>query len=95
MKVTDGKRIVDIRMCVWDPERCQYSPDWSNDAFGSGNMEYIPELDAYRVEDVDDAIDFAQDWSMGRGEFYEEEDTDNNVVFIDEDNEGLITERGV
>ena len=36
MKITDGKRTVEIRMMIW--QETGFSPDWSNDYFGAGQL---------------------------------------------------------
>lgn len=72
MKITDGKRIVGIRMMVWNGTG--YSPDWANDFFDAGLLPYDSEMDAYIVEDVAYCIRQAQEW------FFEAE---NNMVFVD------------
>lgn len=76
-------RIVEITMQTWDGR--QYSPDWSNDFFSVGNLKYNDDLDAYEVEDVDDAIDAANDWRNKIGDFYGEEDVEGIERSVDVD----------
>ncbi len=73
MKITDGKRTVNIRMVIW--QETGYSPDWSNDFFEAGGLPYDEETDAYAVPDVEYCIDMAQEW--------ESEDEDNAVFVTD------------
>lgn len=73
MKITDGKRTVEIRMMVW--QGTGYSPDWSNDFFDAGLLQYDEETEAYTVPDVEYCIDAAREW---------EGEEENNTVFIDE-----------
>ena len=73
MKITDGKRTVEIRMVIW--QGTGYSPDWSNDFFEAGLLPYDAEADAYTVPDVEYCIDMAQEW--------EREDKDNAVFVTD------------
>lgn len=83
MKLTDGKKTVEIRMCVWEGNR--YSPDFSNDFFeNAGYLPYDDEIDAYKVEDVDYCIDQARDWEKSKGDFCDDVPNENNTVFVDE-----------
>ena len=73
MKITDGKRTVEIRMMiclVYD-----YSLDWANDFFDAGLLHYDEEAEAYIVEDVDYCIEQAQEWA---------DEDENNMVFVEE-----------
>lgn len=69
MKLTDGGRIVEIKMRTWDGN--SYSPDWSNDFFVSGLLDYNEDLEAFNVPDVAYCIDQAYDWKNNRGDFYD------------------------
>lgn len=82
MKLTDGKRTVEIRMCVWQDS--SYSPDWSADFFEAGGLYYDDEKDTYTVQDVDYCIDQAIDWRDSKGDFADDEPNENNAVFVDE-----------
>lgn len=73
MKITDGKRTVEICMMVW--QGTGYSPDWSNDFFDAGLLQYDEETEAYTVPDVEYCIDAAWEW---------EGEEENNTVFVDE-----------
>lgn len=59
MKLTDGKRTVEIKIQRWNG--CGYDPDWSYDYFSAGSLPYDPETDTYTVQDVDYCIDMAED----------------------------------
>lgn len=72
MKLYDGKKIVEIEMTTWTGSG--YTPDWSIDFFNAGSLQYDEDLDAYRVEDVDYCIDYANDWAAGEGDFREDHD---------------------
>lgn len=82
MKLTDGKKTVEIKMCVW--EGSGYSPDWSMDFFNAGGLKFDESSNAYIVEDVDYCIDQAEDWKESRGDFCDDAPNENNTVFVDE-----------
>ena len=73
MRLYDGKKMVNIEMNNWTGNG--YTPDWSQDFFESGKLDYSEYLDAYKVEDVDYCIEQAMDWKNADGDFYEP-DTD-------------------
>lgn len=58
MKLTDGKKIVEIRIQHWNGN--SYDPDWSNDYFNASTLPYDEETDTYTVEDVDYCIETAR-----------------------------------
>lgn len=58
MKLTDGKKIVEIKIQRWNGNG--YDPDWSNDYFNSSTLPYNEETDTYTVENVDYCIETAQ-----------------------------------
>lgn len=66
-RLTDGRRIVDISMRVWDDDCNNYTPDWSADFFNIGLLSLNG--DAYVVKDVGYCIEQAFDWENGRGDF--------------------------
>lgn len=66
MKITDGKRTVEIRMMVWTGTG--YSPDWSNDFFDAGCLN-CSEEGIHIVPDVGWCIEQAQDWCNQRGDY--------------------------
>lgn len=82
MKLTDGRRIVEIEMQNWTGNG--YTPDWSIDFFEAGSLPYDEETDTYTVEDVDYCIDQATDWENSEGDFSEDEIDDTRKVFITE-----------
>lgn len=82
MKITDGKKTVEIKMIVWDETR--YTPDWSADFFQAGSLPYNEYTDTYTVKDVDYCIDQALDWRDSKGDFSDAEPNENNTVFCDE-----------
>lgn len=79
MKLSDGKRTVEIRMVVW--EGTGYSPDLSADFF---EAPYDKEKEAYIVKDVDYCIEQAQDWKNSEGDFRDNMPNENNMVFVEE-----------
>ena len=74
MKIKDEKRLVEITMRVW--ENGQYSQDLSDDLLIDGSFEYGQ--GAYKVNSVNDVIDYALDWQNCTGDFIEDEDPDND-----------------
>lgn len=88
-RLTDGQRIVDIMMRIWDPYKNDFTPDWSNDFFQVGTLPYDDEEDAYLVKDVEYCIDQAENWKYGVGDFYNDDDTqeelDNRMIWVDGD----------
>lgn len=82
MKLTDGKKTVEIRMMVWEDNG--YSHDWSMDFFDAGCLEYDDEREVYIVKDVDYCIDQAMDWRDSKGDFSGDVPNEDNAVFVDE-----------
>ena len=72
MKMTDGKRTIDIQMKVWNGSG--YGPDWSIDFFDAGSLPRN-EDDVDVVDDVDYCIDQAREW---------EAEDENNCVFVED-----------
>lgn len=76
MKITDGKKTVDIRIMRWNGSG--YDPDWSTDYFGAGSLAFDEDRGAYIVDDVDYCVDMANsDDEGGACAMY---DDDGNVV---------------
>lgn len=75
MKMTDGKKTVEITMKVWNDFNTGYSPDWSNDFFNAGILPYDEDEDLFIVDDVDYCIEQAEEW---------EAEDENNAVFVEE-----------
>lgn len=73
MKLTDGKRTVDIIMMEWDGNR--WNPDWSMDFFAAGKLAN-DETGASIVEDVYYCIEQAMDWKYNRGDYIDEAEVD-------------------
>ena len=57
MKITDGKKTVEIEIKRWNGNG--YDPDWSIDYFVAGSLPYDDETDTYTVTDVDYCIEMA------------------------------------
>ena len=83
MKLTDGKKTVEIKIQKWNGTG--YDPDWSNDFFEAGNLPYDEETDTYTVDDVEYCIDMAMD----EARLTVNEDGEN---VIDEDMHVIVTE---
>lgn len=73
MKIEDGKRLVEITMRVYN--NGQYSQDLSVGLLVDGSFEHGQ--GAYKVDSVDDVIDYAFDWQNCTGDFVEDEDPDD------------------
>lgn len=82
MKITDGKKTVNIEMKVWQGNG--YSPDWSIDFFNAGSLKYNDEIDIYIVDDVDYCIEQAQDWKNSIGDYSMDKFNNNNEIFVEE-----------
>lgn len=57
MKITDGKKTVEIHINTWDGSN--WGPDWAEDYFDAGSLPYDEETGIYTVQDVDYCIDMA------------------------------------
>ena len=55
MKITDGKKTVEIRIQRWNGSG--YDPGWSIDYFTAGALPYNEDTDTYTVDNVDYCID--------------------------------------
>lgn len=58
MKITDGKRTVEINIMTWNGTG--YGPDWAGEYFNAGALPYDEENDAYTVQDVQYCINMAE-----------------------------------
>lgn len=67
MKLTDGKKTIEIAMQVY--EHGAWQDDWSEDFFVAGQLAYDEDAEAYVVEDVDYCIGQANDWQKCIGDF--------------------------
>ena len=74
MKIEDEKRLIEITMRVWN--NGQYSQDLSVGLLVDGSFKHGQ--GAYKVDSVDDVIDYAFDWQNCTGDFVDDEDPDNN-----------------
>ena len=81
MKLTDGKRTVEITIHRWNGSG--YDPDWSQDYFGAGVLHYNEEKDAYCVDDVQYCIDMANGTDP-EGACYGGEDEEGNYIADEE-----------
>jgi surface protein len=79
MRLTDGKKLVDIKIQHWNGSG--YDPDWSADYFNAGSLEYDERLQAYKVDDVSYCVDMARDRISEEGACHGDE---NMTVTVDE-----------
>lgn len=90
-----GTRFIDNdgtikRICVREFNGYNWLPDWSMDFFEVGNLELVEFDDgtyAYKVDDLDYLIDYANDWAECKGDFCDEEiwlGRDRQVLIFDE-----------
>lgn len=82
MKITDGKKLVDVTMKVWNGSG--YGPDWANDFFNSGCLEFDDDINAFMVDDVDYCIEQMEDWKNCANDYIEDEDPDGDR-YVDAD----------
>ena len=68
MKITDGKKTVEIKIQRWNGNG--YDPDWSEDYFDAGSLPYDEESGAYTVPDVDYCSDMAMSENPDEGARY-------------------------
>lgn len=73
-------RKANVTMKIWD--RYGWSPDWSNDFFEAGSLEYDEDDETCLVDDIDYCIEQANDWRMSQGDY-------SDVVF-EEDEEPYV-----
>lgn len=88
MKLTDGKRTVEIIIVRWDGFR--HGPDWSQDYFNAGSLPYDEETNTYTVPDVQYCIDITRDGGPEEGACWTTNE-DGEPVF-DFDTEIIVTE---
>ena len=82
MKITDGKKTVDIKLVIWTGTG--YSPEWTADFLTAGLLPYDEETDATIVPDVDYVIEQAYEWKNSTGDFQDDVPNPNNEVLIEE-----------
>ena len=75
MRLFDGKKLVEIKMRMWDG--ANYSPDWSIDFFDAGLLHYDGDIDAHLVPDVDYCIEQAYNWKNGVDYIDDPDDVDD------------------
>lgn len=63
MKLTDGRKTVEITIQHWDGN--SYGEDWSEEYFDAGSLQYDEETKAYLVSDVDYCVDMAMSEDEG------------------------------
>lgn len=73
MKMTDGKKTVEIVMKVWNDFLDSYGPDFSYDFFDVGALPSTDDQETYIVIDVDYCIYAALEW---------EAENEDNQVFL-------------
>ena len=65
MKIYDDGKIAEIEMYAENPSISD--EEISENFFRADELEYCDDLDAYRVEDVDDALNRALNWKDDGG----------------------------
>ena len=81
MKMTDGKKTIEIEMVSWNGSG--YNPDWSQDFFDAGSLQYDEETNIYKVDDVDYCVEQANDCVNHIGDFYDGEPaSEDDFVFV-------------
>ena len=68
-KLYDDHKQVTIQMFEYDNRDNTRRPDWENDFFNVGSLDYDEERDAYKVYDVDYCIEQAKDWETSTGDY--------------------------
>ena len=96
MKMTDGKKLVQVTMKIWNGSG--YGPDWANEFFETAGLKFDGEVDAFMVDDVDYCIDQMEDWKNCTNDYIDDEDPDGNryvdaVVLLEEDSAELTAYR--
>ena len=76
-RLFDGTKTAEITMRSWNSNTNSYTPDWSNDFFEIGGLEYDDEHEAYKVDDVEYCVEQAQDWEDMEGDFAADEEPDH------------------
>ena len=68
-KLYDNTKVIAIQMYEYDNRDNTRYPDWENDFFNVGGLDYNEDLDAYRVYSVDYCIEQAEDWETSTGDY--------------------------
>lgn len=81
MKMTDGRKMVEITMKVWNMETSGWGCDISNDFF-----EDVREFDngVAVVADVDYCVEAAEDWENGTGDYYDLPDDQERMISVED-----------
>ena len=81
MKMTDGKKTIEIEMKSWNGSG--YTADWSLDFFNAGGLEYDEDTDIFIVDDVDHCVEQANDCINHVGDFFDGEPaSEDDFVFV-------------
>ena len=81
MKMTDGKRTIEITIQKWNETGYTgYGEDWSKDFFDAGSLPYDEETDTYTVEDVDYCIDYANSDNPEEGARFVIDENGDSVI---------------
>lgn len=96
MKMTDGKKLVEVTMKIWDGSG--YGPDWANEFFETAGLEFDGEVGAFMVNDVDYCIEQMEDWKNCTNDYIDDEDPDGNryvdaVTLLEDDSAELTAYR--
>ena len=81
MKMTDGRKMVEITMKVWNKETNSWGCDISNDFF-EGSREFDNGVAV--VADVDYCIEMAEDWENGVGDYYDLPDDQERTATVED-----------
>ena len=82
MKLTDGKRIIEIKMKNRNYKTNNYGPDFSKEFFKAGSLEYSEKDQAYKVKDVEYCIEQVKDFREGAGEYRKYGEHENLNIFV-------------
>ena len=77
MKITDGKRMVDIRMKEWSSVYHEYLPDATVDILIDSSFVYDGINEVYTVPSVQEVLDYCWEWVN--------EDPDNRFLDYEEE----------
>lgn len=86
MKMTDGKKTIEIKLYTWVDGQGPCG-EWTEDFFNAGGLPYDEETETYTVEDVEYCIEQANECKYGRGDYYygvdkTEEEIENFIVDV-------------
>ena len=69
-RFTDGNKTVEISIQRWNGSG--WGPDWSEDFFNVGSLDYDEDLEAYQVWSVEYLKEQLEDWKAGVGDFQDD-----------------------